>query len=153
MNPYDADIVVWSERQGELLRRRAAGDLVNETELDWVNIAEEIESSGRTERSALRSHIATVLEHLIKLQASAATDPRNGCKETINRARDDIDRALIDSPSMRRLVAGIIAAETPRSARQVTRSLALHGEQSVVDVASLTFTEDQVLADWFPASA
>ena len=153
MNPYDADIVVWSERQGELLRRRAAGHLVNDADLDWANIAEEIESLGRSERSALRSHIATVLEHLIKLQASTATDPRNGWKETINRVRDDIDRALIDSPSMKPLVAGMITAETPRSARQVARSLALHGERSVVDLASLTFTEDQVLGDWFPASA
>jgi len=43
---YDEDIVLWSERQGELLRRRAAGELVNEAELDWPNIAEEIESVG-----------------------------------------------------------------------------------------------------------
>jgi hypothetical protein len=27
---YEADIVLWSERQAELLRRRAAGELVNE---------------------------------------------------------------------------------------------------------------------------
>lgn len=147
---YDADILLWSERQGELLRRRAAGELVNETELDWSNIAEEIESLGRSERSALRSYIATVLEHLIKLQASPATDPRNGWMETIDRARADIDRALIDSPSMRRLVGGMIAEEARRSGRQVARSLALYSEQPRVDIGSLTFTEDQVLGDWFP---
>jgi hypothetical protein len=28
------------------LRRRAAGELVNEAELDWSNIAEEIEDAG-----------------------------------------------------------------------------------------------------------
>jgi hypothetical protein len=27
---YEADIVLWSERQAELPRRRAAGELVNE---------------------------------------------------------------------------------------------------------------------------
>lgn len=53
------------------------------------------------ERSALRSRIATMLEHLIKLRASAALDPRNGWKETIGRAGDDIEGALIDSLSMR----------------------------------------------------
>jgi hypothetical protein len=26
-----------------------------------------------------------------------------------------------------------------------------HGEQPRIDIASLTFTEDQVLDDWFPA--
>ncbi len=28
MTDYDTDILLWSERQGELLRRRAAGELV-----------------------------------------------------------------------------------------------------------------------------
>ena len=31
---YEADIVLWSERQSELLRRRAACERVNEAELD-----------------------------------------------------------------------------------------------------------------------
>ena len=42
------DILLWSERQAELLRRRAAGELVNDAELDWPNIAEEIEDVGRS---------------------------------------------------------------------------------------------------------
>jgi hypothetical protein len=149
---YEKDVSAWSEQQGALLRRRAAGELVNEGALDWSNIAEEIESLGRSERSALRSHIATVLEHLIKLQASPATDPRNGWKETINRAREDIDRALADNPSMRRLVGDMITEETRRSGRQVARSLALYSEQPRVDIGSLAFTVDQVLGDWFPDS-
>ena len=41
---HDDDIVLWSERQGDLLRRRAAGELVNDAEVDWPNIAEEIEA-------------------------------------------------------------------------------------------------------------
>src|SRR5271157_5553989 len=36
---YDTDILAWSERQADLLRRHAAGDLVNDAELDWLNIA------------------------------------------------------------------------------------------------------------------
>ena len=150
MDDYETDVLLWSERQGELLRRRAAGELVNEAELDWSNIAEEIESLGRAERAGLRSHISTVLEHLIKLQASPATDPRNGWKETINRTRDDIDRALEDSPSLRRLVAELIADETRRAGKLVARSLVLYSEQPVVDIDSLTFSEDQVLGPWLP---
>ena len=34
---YDDDILLWSERQGDLLRRIAAGGPVNERP-DWVNI-------------------------------------------------------------------------------------------------------------------
>ena len=41
-NLYDTDILTWSERQAELLRRRATGELVNYADLDWPNIAEEV---------------------------------------------------------------------------------------------------------------
>jgi uncharacterized protein DUF29 len=50
---YDTDIALWSEHQAVLLRRRAAGQLVNDADLDWPNIAEEIEALGRSERSSL----------------------------------------------------------------------------------------------------
>lgn len=52
---YDDDTLLWSQRQAELLRRRAAGELVNDAELDCPNIAEEIESVGISERRALAS--------------------------------------------------------------------------------------------------
>ena len=55
MSDYDTDILLWSERQAELLRRRAAGELVNDTELDWSNIAEEIEGVGRSQLHAVKS--------------------------------------------------------------------------------------------------
>jgi len=58
---YDEDIVLWSERQGELPRRRAAGELVNEAELYWPHIPEEIESMGRAERDQLISRLAVPL--------------------------------------------------------------------------------------------
>jgi hypothetical protein len=145
---YDSDLLLWTERQGELLRRRAAGELVNEAELDWPNIAEEIEALGQSERSKLRSLIGTVIEHLIKLQASQAIEPRNGWKETIDRARDDIDLLMQDSPSLRRFVVAMIADGTRRSSRLVVRSLERFGEQPRVEIDSLPFTEDQVLGDW-----
>src|SRR5450756_599263 len=61
MSDYDADILVWSERQAALLRRRAAGELVNEAEIDWSNVAEEIESLGKNHSRELASRIAAVL--------------------------------------------------------------------------------------------
>jgi hypothetical protein len=57
MSKYDVDIFAWSQRQGALLRRLAAGERVNDTDFDWPNIAEEIETVGRSERSAVASHI------------------------------------------------------------------------------------------------
>jgi hypothetical protein len=150
MSEYDTDILVWSERQGRLLRRRAAGELINEAELDWPNIAEEIESLGKTVARELASHIAVVLEHLIKLQASPATDPRNGWKSSVRRARIAIRRDLKDAPSLRRTVAEVIADETASARELAASSLEEHGERPLVDIGTLTFTEDQVLGDWFP---
>jgi hypothetical protein len=66
---YDDDILEWSERQAELLRRRAAGELVNDAELDWPNIAEEIVDVGRSELRAVASHLVQAL--LLDLKAEA----------------------------------------------------------------------------------
>lgn len=150
MSDYDTDTALWSEQQAQLLRRRAAGELINEAELDWPNIAEEIESLGTSERSRLRSHIGTVIEHLIKLQASPAVDPRNGWKASIRNARREIKRSLKDSPSLRPLVPQLIADETPAAQEDAGSAMADYGEQPRVDIDGLTFTEDQVIGEWWP---
>ena len=69
MSDYDTDIVLWSEHQAELLNRRAAGNLVNDAELDWPNIAEEIESVGREPRHAVESLLMRALVHMLKIEA------------------------------------------------------------------------------------
>src|ERR1700759_4583888 len=89
MSDYDLDIYAWRRRQGALLRRLAAGERVNDADLDWPNIAEEIETV--SERAAVRSHVLNVLEHLIKLQASPVAEPRAGWQATIERARIEIE--------------------------------------------------------------
>ena len=94
---YDTDIVLWSEHQGGLLRRRAAGELVNEAELDSPNIAEEVELLGRNRGTRLASRIAAVILHLMKLQASPASDPRAGWRDTVREQRDKIERLLSDA--------------------------------------------------------
>jgi hypothetical protein len=69
MADYDSDILEWSERQSALLRRRAAGDLVNEAELDWPNIAEEIEDVGRSEQHRVESLLVQALRNMLKAEA------------------------------------------------------------------------------------
>src|SRR5688500_12834782 len=68
---YDDDILLWSEQQAEVIRglARTRRDLPNE--LDVENVAEEIESVGRSELAAVESQIQNILVHLIKL----ATEP------------------------------------------------------------------------------
>src|SRR5579864_5174711 len=61
MSDYDTDVYAWSKRQSALLRRLAAGERVNDADLDWPNIAEEIETVGRSERGAVASHITNII--------------------------------------------------------------------------------------------
>ena len=66
---YDTDILEWSERQAALLRRRAAGELVNEADLDWPHIAEEIASVGQSQVDTVESLLFQAL--LCDLKAEA----------------------------------------------------------------------------------
>nr|WP_294504900.1 DUF29 domain-containing protein [uncultured Rhodopila sp.] len=65
---YEADILLWSERQRDLLRRIAAGEAVNEAP-DWPNIIEEIESVGNEQLHAVESLLRQALVHMLKAQA------------------------------------------------------------------------------------
>jgi uncharacterized protein DUF29 len=69
MSGYDTDILTWSERHAELLRRRAAGDQVNDAEIDWPNVAEAIEDVGRCELRSCRSLLWQALRHMLKAEA------------------------------------------------------------------------------------
>jgi hypothetical protein len=152
MSDYEGDIFAWSERQAVLLRRLAAGERLNDGDLDWPNIAEEIESVGRSERAALASHIANAIEHLIKLRASPSIEPRGVWQEKLIRARAEIERLLEDSPSMRPAVGATIARELPRARRLAAVALRLHGEQPRVDLEAINYSEQQVLGEWFPSA-
>jgi Domain of unknown function DUF29 len=66
---YDADILTWSERQAALLRRRAAGELVNDAEIDWPNVAEEIEDVGSNRLHSVQSLLSQALRHILKAEA------------------------------------------------------------------------------------
>ena len=65
---YEADILLWSEQQRDLLRRVAAGEPVNEIP-DWPNIIEEIESVGNEQRFAVESLLMQALIHMLKAEA------------------------------------------------------------------------------------
>ena len=69
---YEEDLYAWSEAQAELLRRRRFA------ELDLEHVVEEILDVGGSLYREVRSRIRTIMEHLLKLEHSAAADPRAG---------------------------------------------------------------------------
>jgi len=104
---YETDFVRWSETQAEALRAAAA--LRTNEPLDWENLAEEIESLGKSQRHELRSRTRTLVEHLLKLEYSAATEPRPGWSRTVRRTRIAIDDILAESPSLRPILPELLA--------------------------------------------
>ncbi len=69
MSDYDSDILIWSERQADLLRRHAAGERLNHADLDWPNIIEEVADVGRNALRACRSQLLQTLLHDLKAAA------------------------------------------------------------------------------------
>jgi hypothetical protein len=145
---YDQDLVLWAEEQARELR--VAANAGWNAPIDWENVAEEIESLGKSERHALASHIGIVIEHLLKLQASPASEPVRGWRDTIRRARREIERRLKDSPSLRREVADMVADELASARSLVRANLEDHGEPPLIDLDAISYSESQVLGDWLP---
>lgn len=140
---HDADFYAWTQRQAALLR---AGRL---DMADIAQVSEEIEDLGKAQRQKLERRIATVLEHLMKLDASVAKDPRAGWRETIRRSRREIAAILRDSRSLRPEVDNIIASSLEAIREDVAATLADHGEDAR-GVSGLTYTAEQVLGRQLP---
>jgi Domain of unknown function DUF29 len=108
---YDEDFVRWTEEQSSALRDAAR--VGTNLPLDWENLAEEIESLGRSQRHELRSRLAVILEHLMKLEPSPAIDPRTGWMDTISRERLNIEDLPRDSPCLKSQLASMIEQLKP----------------------------------------
>jgi hypothetical protein len=112
---YVDDVYEWSQHQAALLRRRAAGELINEAELDWPNIAEEIESVGKSELRACRSALVNAIAHFMKARAwpatryvsrwlhDAETFRRDACKDCTRAMRQNLDVEEIYQRALREL--------------------------------------------------
>jgi hypothetical protein len=107
---YERDFYTWAMRQATLLREGRF------EELDADNVAEEIESLGRTEARELRSSFRVLLNHLLKWQFQ----PRRRSKSwrnTIGRERDNAPLILKENPGLTSRRAELFA-EAYRLARK-----------------------------------
>lgn len=150
---YEQDFMRWAEAQAEGLHR--AAEAGSNLPLDWHNLAEEIESLGRSQRRELRSLLAIIVEHLLKLQFSPMIDPRAGWIETIGRERRDIEDLLADSPSLRHELESLVAFALQRTAPFVADNLIRRGEAGEEvrpQIEQAGYTVEQVLGAWLPES-
>ncbi len=100
---YDRDFYAWANEQAALLRSGRLGDA------DIANIAEEIESMGRSEKRELVSRLAVLLLHLLKWQFQPGL--RGASWDTSIRVqRIRLADHLADNPSLKPRLSEAIAS-------------------------------------------
>ena len=141
---YEEDFYVWTEVQAGLLRGRRF------EELDLENLIEEVEGLGDAKRSAVLNNARVVMEHLLKLQLSPATDPRVGWIETVVEHRRRLESDL--TPRLRQILADELPRVYALTRRATDRKLRLHGEHAAADALPTTcpYAPDQIIDDWWP---
>ncbi|MBV8091262.1 MAG: DUF29 domain-containing protein [Alphaproteobacteria bacterium] len=148
---YETDTAAWSEKQAAALRAAARGG--SNQLLDWENLAEEIEDLAKSLRRRLRSQIARIVQHQVKLEYSPALAPRNGWRRAIRLTRLVINRILEDSPSLKHEISRLIEIETASAVQLAILDLEEHGEIDQMELPTIkagVYTEEQVLGNWFP---
>lgn len=146
---YDEDFYAWTQDQARALAELAATR--PNAPVDFPNLIEEVEDLGRSARNAVRSQMRRLLEHLLKLAYSPATEPRRGWLATVDQARLELRDHL--TPTLRQDAE----AELPRlylDARLLTiRRLANFDEDEAAARLPTTcpFPVDRPLdPDWYP---
>jgi hypothetical protein len=94
---YEEDFALWSAEQAKLLRAGRAD------KIDLENLAEEVESLGRSDRREIVSRLTIILVHLLKWQFQAE-ERSNSWAASIVQNRDAIEALLEESPSLRPFV-------------------------------------------------
>jgi hypothetical protein len=107
---YDRDFYAWAMENAALLRQGRPD------RADLANIAEELESIGKSERRELFSRMRVLVGHLLKWQCQP--DQRSSdWRGTIGEQRNAIEDVLADSPSLRGRVAAALAEAYPKARR------------------------------------
>jgi Domain of unknown function DUF29 len=98
---YEKDFFLWSQTMAVALR---SGDFSN---LDIENLAEEVESLGRSDRQQLDSRLTVLLVHVLKwkFQPQMRSGSWGG---TINEQRRRIRKLLKESPSLQSFFEGLV---------------------------------------------
>jgi hypothetical protein len=140
---YERDVYAWSNEQAALLRGRRFADL------DLEHLIEEIEDVGGSLYREVRARLRTVMEHLLKLEHSPATEPRAGWERTIGTARDDLADDL--TASLRPRIETNLARFYETARIEAATALRAHGEPAA-DALPKTcpYSVDQIISDWLP---
>jgi hypothetical protein len=141
---YQEDFYAWSRQQAALLRDGRF------SELDLIHLVEEVEDLGENLYRSVRSRVRTIVEHLLKLEHSPASEPKRVWRETIRTQRADLDEDL--TPALRpRIEVGLVRSYA-KARRDAAAALRDYGEHTAADALpkACPYTLDQITSDWLP---
>ena len=141
---HASDSYRWALSQAEALR---AGRL---EDLDLAHLAGEIEGLAIATRSAVRSRTRTIIEHLLKLQHSPASDPRHGWRRTVRVQRSGLRDDL--TPTLRRQLEDDLANLYRHGRENAADDPQSHGEPGAAGALprDCPCSLAQILSDWLP---
>jgi hypothetical protein len=138
---YDRDFYAWANEQAALLRE---GKLA---QADIENIAEEIESMGRSEKRELINRLRILLLHLLKWQFQ----PAGRCsswRTSISVQRNDLADLLDDNPSLRPQLPGAVVKAYRNAVLEAADETKL---PQAIFPAACPYTFEQMMApDFWP---
>jgi len=133
---YDRDFYAWANEQSALLR---TGNL---SRADIANIAEEIETLGRSEKRELVSRLTVLLHHLLKWRFQPERRGRSW-ELSIANARDELTDHLGDDPSLKATLSEAMATGYRRARRSAELETGLPGSTFPVECP---WTFDQAMS-------
>ncbi len=92
---YESDFYDWINQQADFLKSGRFADV------DRMNLIEELESMGKSEKRALESRLTVLLQHLLKWQFQPVRRGKSW-ELTIKEQRLRIEKVLRDNPSLKR---------------------------------------------------
>jgi hypothetical protein len=128
---YDRDYFEWSQEQSRLLKERKF-DL-----LDVENLAEEIESLGKSDRHKLESLLFRLLEHLLKRRYVGIQECYRGWDIEIRNFSREIKKLLKDSPSFNNYIREIAPKCYQDAIRSVSQDYELYDFSGGLDIEAV----------------
>ena len=140
---YDQDFLAWTHQQAALLR---TGRL---DQLDLDNLAEELDTMGRSEWAELENRLEVLLMHMLKWDYQPARTSRSW-KATMREQRNAIRRLMRRSPSLKRgletTVADVYPDAAGRAIDETGLSAATFPDQLPYSVAEILEPEPEATA-------
>lgn len=102
---YERDYCAWLQAQVRAMRERRIEDV------DWENVAEEIDGLSRSEKRGIKSHMAVLVKDLLKVQYTRGIFREfnaRGWRVSVRSARRHVNKLLGESPSLRPQLAQML---------------------------------------------